>query len=326
MGSPVVAVDEPALREVAGDAAVFVGEDELVEGVARALEDRERLVAAGLERVEAFSWQHDCGADARGLPGGARMKVSAVVVSHGHARELAESLPALAPQVDELLVVANVPGSVGEVPEGVRVVASPAPRSFAANVNAGVAATSGDYVLVSNPDAVAEPGAIADARRASPTSIRAPGSSARSSSGRTAPGSRRCDASRRARHARRAGRRSASCAGRTSTSTSHYGSKAGPADAGRLAARRRLPAHAPDDAGGARRLGRRLPPLRRGHRPRVPRYAGRLGALARPGRGRATRLRGGDRQAASSAATPSGTPRGMARFVRKHGLAALRGS
>ena len=56
-GVPVVAVDEPALREVAGDAAVFVGEDDLVAGVARALEERERLVAAGLERVEAFSWR-----------------------------------------------------------------------------------------------------------------------------------------------------------------------------------------------------------------------------------------------------------------------------
>ena len=89
------------------------------------------------------------------------MKVSAVVVSHGHARELAESLPALAPQGDELLVVANVPGSVGEVPEGVSVVASPVPRSFAANVNAAVAATSGEYVLVSNPDAVPEQSAIA---------------------------------------------------------------------------------------------------------------------------------------------------------------------
>ena len=55
-GVPVVAVDEPALREVAGDAAVFVGEDDLVAGVARALEERERLVAAGLDRVEAFSW------------------------------------------------------------------------------------------------------------------------------------------------------------------------------------------------------------------------------------------------------------------------------
>jgi hypothetical protein len=40
------------------------------------------------------------------------VKVSAVVISHGHAAELERSLPALAPQVDELLVIANVPGSV----------------------------------------------------------------------------------------------------------------------------------------------------------------------------------------------------------------------
>ena len=42
------------------------------------------------------------------------MTVSAVVVSHGHARELERSLPALAPQVDELVVISNLPGSVGE--------------------------------------------------------------------------------------------------------------------------------------------------------------------------------------------------------------------
>ena len=40
------------------------------------------------------------------------MKVSAVVISHGHAGELEQSLPALAPQVDELLVIANIPGSL----------------------------------------------------------------------------------------------------------------------------------------------------------------------------------------------------------------------
>ncbi len=89
------------------------------------------------------------------------MKVSAVVVSHGHARELEESLPALAPQVDELLVIANVPGSVGVVPEGARVIESPSPRSFAANVNAGIAATSGEYVVLANPDCVPEAGAVA---------------------------------------------------------------------------------------------------------------------------------------------------------------------
>jgi N-acetylglucosaminyl-diphospho-decaprenol L-rhamnosyltransferase len=89
------------------------------------------------------------------------VKVSAVVVSHGHARELEESLPALAPQVDELLVIGNLPGSVAAVPDGVRVLENERPRSLAANVNAGIAATSGELVVSANPDAVAEPGAVA---------------------------------------------------------------------------------------------------------------------------------------------------------------------
>jgi hypothetical protein len=89
------------------------------------------------------------------------MTVSAVVVSHGHAAELAALLPALRPQVDELVIVANVPGSVGDVPSGVRVVENPRPLSFAANVNRGTAATTGDYVVVANPDAVPDAGAVA---------------------------------------------------------------------------------------------------------------------------------------------------------------------
>jgi N-acetylglucosaminyl-diphospho-decaprenol L-rhamnosyltransferase len=89
------------------------------------------------------------------------VKVSAVVVSHGHADELERSLPALAPQVDELLVIANLPGSVAAVPTGVRVLENERPLSFAANVNVGIAGTAGEYVLVSNPDAVPEEGAVA---------------------------------------------------------------------------------------------------------------------------------------------------------------------
>ena len=89
------------------------------------------------------------------------MKVSAVVVSHGHADELARSLPALLPQVDETVVVANLPGSAAGVPDGVRVLENPRPLSLAANVNLGIAATSGEYVLNVNPDAIAEPGAVA---------------------------------------------------------------------------------------------------------------------------------------------------------------------
>ncbi len=87
--------------------------------------------------------------------------ISAVVISHGHAAELEHSLPALAPQVDELLVIANVPGSTRGLPEKARVLENAAPLSFAANANQGFASTSGDYVVIANPDAVAEPDAVA---------------------------------------------------------------------------------------------------------------------------------------------------------------------
>jgi GT2 family glycosyltransferase len=90
------------------------------------------------------------------------VKVSAVVVSHGHADELARSLPALAPQVDELLVIANVPGSLpAQLPEGARVRENARPLSFAANANLGTANTGHELVLIANPDAVPQPDAVA---------------------------------------------------------------------------------------------------------------------------------------------------------------------
>jgi glycosyltransferase involved in cell wall biosynthesis len=51
-GTPVVAAPEAALQEVA---AVFA--DDLAAGVRRALAERDRLSAAGLERAKAFSWR-----------------------------------------------------------------------------------------------------------------------------------------------------------------------------------------------------------------------------------------------------------------------------
>jgi GT2 family glycosyltransferase len=93
------------------------------------------------------------------------VSTSAVVVSHGHARELERSLPVLAPQVDELVVVANVPGSVGTVPDDARVIENERPLSFAANANRGFAATTGELVVIANPDAVPEPDAVAILRR-----------------------------------------------------------------------------------------------------------------------------------------------------------------
>lgn len=94
------------------------------------------------------------------------MTVSAVVVSHGHAEELRELVPALLPQVDELVVVANVPGSVPTgLPAQVKVLENEWPRGFAANVNRGVATTTGELVLVANPDAVPEQGAVEELAR-----------------------------------------------------------------------------------------------------------------------------------------------------------------
>ncbi len=55
-GTPVVAAPDAAVREIADDAAIFAEPGELAEGVRRALADRDRLVAAGLERAAQFSW------------------------------------------------------------------------------------------------------------------------------------------------------------------------------------------------------------------------------------------------------------------------------
>jgi N-acetylglucosaminyl-diphospho-decaprenol L-rhamnosyltransferase len=94
------------------------------------------------------------------------MSVSAVVVSHGHAGKLEALLPALVPQVDEVVIVANLPGSVpAALPAGVRTIDNARPEGFAANVNRGAQATSGAYVVVANPDAVPEPGAVAELAR-----------------------------------------------------------------------------------------------------------------------------------------------------------------
>lgn len=93
------------------------------------------------------------------------MKVSGIVIVTGaeETELMRESAPALRPQVDELVIVANGPRSAdGDVPVAARVVRNAELRGFSANINAGIAATSGEYVVVSNPDAVPEPDAIAE--------------------------------------------------------------------------------------------------------------------------------------------------------------------
>ncbi len=55
-GTPVVCSEDGALREVAGDAAVYASRAGLGAAVKRALAERERLAAAGLERARRYSW------------------------------------------------------------------------------------------------------------------------------------------------------------------------------------------------------------------------------------------------------------------------------
>ena len=63
-GTPVVAASAGAVPEVAGDAAILVEPGDpaaIAAGIERALADRERLVAAGLERARDFSWGESAG-------------------------------------------------------------------------------------------------------------------------------------------------------------------------------------------------------------------------------------------------------------------------
>jgi len=56
-GAPVVAVDEPALREVGGDAAIYASEAGLADAIRQALGEREQRRASGIARARLFSWE-----------------------------------------------------------------------------------------------------------------------------------------------------------------------------------------------------------------------------------------------------------------------------
>ena len=55
-GAPVVAADEPALREVAGDAAVYAETATSARPSGARSTSATRASAAGLERAKLFSW------------------------------------------------------------------------------------------------------------------------------------------------------------------------------------------------------------------------------------------------------------------------------
>jgi N-acetylglucosaminyl-diphospho-decaprenol L-rhamnosyltransferase len=84
--------------------------------------------------------------------------VAAVVVVHEPVPELARCLEALVPQVQELVVVENLGGTVVQ---GVRVIENERPLGYAANANRGIAETTTPFVLVCNPDTEAAPDAVA---------------------------------------------------------------------------------------------------------------------------------------------------------------------
>jgi GT2 family glycosyltransferase len=85
--------------------------------------------------------------------------VSGVVVTHGPNADLERCLAALSPQVDELVVVANLPLEL-EPPANAHLVENERPLGFAANVNRGVAETNGEFVALANPDTDPAPDAV----------------------------------------------------------------------------------------------------------------------------------------------------------------------
>jgi GT2 family glycosyltransferase len=85
------------------------------------------------------------------------VSVAGVVVVHEPVPELEQCLDALRPQVDELVVVANLPGTTVE---GARLIENRQPVGFAANANRGIAATSAPFSVVANPDTIPAPDAV----------------------------------------------------------------------------------------------------------------------------------------------------------------------
>jgi GT2 family glycosyltransferase len=88
------------------------------------------------------------------------MSVAGIVVTHGPDPDLKRCLAALAPQVDDLVVVANLQLE-SELPAGARLLENKRPLGFGANVNRGVAQTKSDFVVIANPDTEAGPDVVA---------------------------------------------------------------------------------------------------------------------------------------------------------------------
>jgi GT2 family glycosyltransferase/glycosyltransferase involved in cell wall biosynthesis len=198
-GVPVVAADRTALPETCGDAALLIDPDDgeaLADALVRATTDageRERLIAAGLERAALFSWDRSArltdAAIAQVLEqdepivpklrpesrngDGVRtgVAVSTVIVNH-ERRDLLqiclESLRRALAEVEEdteLIVVDNGSrdGSAELVRErfpDVKVVELGRNEGFAGGVTRGIEVANGEWIAVFNNDTTIEPDAV----------------------------------------------------------------------------------------------------------------------------------------------------------------------
>jgi N-acetylglucosaminyl-diphospho-decaprenol L-rhamnosyltransferase len=87
------------------------------------------------------------------------VNVAAVVIWTPGDLDPGPCLESLAPQVEELVLVAN-PGGSPSTPGKTRLLTNERTLGFGANINRGVAATSAPFVAASNPDIEVTPGAI----------------------------------------------------------------------------------------------------------------------------------------------------------------------
>lgn len=87
------------------------------------------------------------------------MSVAAIVVTHGPHPDLERCLLSLVPQVDELVVIANL-RLEPDLPAGARLLQNQKPVGFGANVNRGVRETNAEFVVIANPDTEPAPDAV----------------------------------------------------------------------------------------------------------------------------------------------------------------------
>lgn len=95
-----------------------------------------------------------------------RPTLSVLIVAYENRGDLSKTLPALLPELgegDELIVVENKPGDgsaelVRELAPEARVVLMGGNAGFAAGIDAGTEAASGELLVILNPDAAPQPG------------------------------------------------------------------------------------------------------------------------------------------------------------------------